>query len=101
MQHTFEGAGAPGSTPTSRNAHYTNTLNGDTYISTGTSSAADWKLLDVATAVGVNVTIDSYLDPNGVLVGSPGDIYKSAAALGGDGSVWFKVSGTATDTVWE
>lgn len=99
-QHTFEGSGPPASTPTVNGAHYTDTLNGDAYISTGTSSAADWKLLDVATAVGVNVTIDSYLVPNGVLVGSPGDMYKSAEDLGGDGSLWFKISGVATNTGW-
>jgi hypothetical protein len=40
-------------------------------------------------------------DPNGVQVGSVGDVYHSRVALGGDGSTWWKVSGTGTTTVWE
>lgn len=46
-------------------------------------------------------TSGAAFDPNGSVTGSPGDIYKSAISLGGDGSEWFKVSGTATNTGWE
>ena len=41
------------------------------------------------------------LDPNGVQSGSVGDVYHSKVSLGGDGSTWWKVSGTGTTTVWE
>jgi hypothetical protein len=41
------------------------------------------------------------LDPNGVQVGSVGDVYHSRLGLGGDGSTWWKVTGTATNTGWE
>lgn len=40
-------------------------------------------------------------DPNGNVTGSPGDIYLSSIPAGGDGSVWFKVTGTDTNTGWE
>lgn len=40
------------------------------------------------------------LDPNGVVTGSVGDVYHSRIAVGGDGSVWWKTTGTATDTGW-
>ncbi len=42
-QHTFSGAGAPGFTPSARGQHYTDTTSGVSYLSVGTSSAADWK----------------------------------------------------------
>ncbi len=50
---------------------------------------------------GAAFTAAAGLDPNGVVIGSPGDAYKSAISLGGDGSRWDKVSGVATDTGWE
>lgn len=100
MQHVFEGSGPPGTTPPALALHYTDTLNGDAYLSVGTSSAADWKLLDVATGA-VQSTTGAFLDPNGNVTGSVGDIFKSAESLGGDGTLWFKVSGTATDSGWE
>lgn len=42
-QHVFRGSGAPATTPTVVGQHYIDTLNGVSYISTGTSSSADWK----------------------------------------------------------
>lgn len=41
------------------------------------------------------------LDPNGVQSGSVGDVYHSRVSLGGDGSTWWKVSGTSSTSVWE
>lgn len=35
----------PNTTPTKRGIHYRNTVTGDVWIATGTSSASDWKLL--------------------------------------------------------
>jgi hypothetical protein len=43
----------------------------------------------------------SALDPNGTITGSIGDVYHSRLGLGGDGSTWWKVTGTATNTGWE
>lgn len=54
-----------------------------------------------ASPVSYNVTIGAGLDPNGVVVGSVKDLYKSAVSLGGDGSFWVKTSGTATSAGWE
>ncbi len=99
MQHTFEGTGPPGFTPTSLGAHYTDTSSGDAYMSIGTSSAADWLFLDVTTSR--VLTSGAFSDPNGNVVGNVNDMYKSAVSLGGDGSLWVKVTGTATDTGWE
>lgn len=42
----------------------------------------------------------AHLDPNGNVTGSVGDVYHSRIAVGGDGSVWWKTTGTATDTGW-
>lgn len=42
----------------------------------------------------------AHLDPNGNVTGSVGDVYYSRIAVGGDGSVWWKTTGTATDTGW-
>lgn len=53
-----------------------------------------------AGASGPAMTIGSALDPNGVVVGAVKDMYKSAVALGGDGSLWVKTTGTG-DTGWE
>lgn len=43
-QHIFSGAGAPATTPTGIGHHYIDTTSNDSYISVGTSSAADWQL---------------------------------------------------------
>lgn len=53
-----------------------------------------------ASPVSYNVTIGASLDPNGVVVGSVKDLYKSAVSLGGDGSWWVKVTGSGA-TGWE
>jgi len=45
LQHKFSGAGAPSTTPARLNDHYTNTVTGDAYISVGTTSSADWKIV--------------------------------------------------------
>lgn len=46
MLHTYEGVIAPGFTPAAVNLHYTNTATGETYISVGTASSADWLLMN-------------------------------------------------------
>lgn len=42
----------------------------------------------------------AFTDPNGNVTGSVGDVYKSRIALGGDGTVWWKETGTGTNTGW-
>lgn len=42
----FSGSGAPSSTPTVLGQMYINTSNAKIYISTGTSSSADWTLIN-------------------------------------------------------
>jgi len=42
-QHIFTGIGAPSFAPTKLGQHYIETSTGTSYISTGTSSTADWK----------------------------------------------------------
>lgn len=49
---------------------------------------------------GVTANVGGFLDPNGNVTGSVGDTYYSRFADGGDGSTWFKGSGTATNTGW-
>lgn len=48
-----------------------------------------------------NVTIGGFLDPNGSVVGNVKDLYFSSPALGGDGTMKVKTSGTGTNTGWE
>lgn len=43
----------------------------------------------------------AFLDPNGNVTGSLGDVYHSRVAAGGDGSTWWKVAGSGTNTNWE
>lgn len=40
------------------------------------------------------------LDPNGIITGTVGDVFHSRVSLGGDGSTWWKVSGSG-NTGWE
>lgn len=42
VQHIVTGAGAPSAAPPAVGAHYIDTTNKETYVSTGTASAADW-----------------------------------------------------------
>jgi hypothetical protein len=49
---------------------------------------------------GPDVKFSGDLDPNGVITGSVDDIFKSVESLGGDGSIWVKHTGTATNTGW-
>lgn len=44
--------------------------------------------------------IGADFDPNGIVTGAVGDTYLSALSLGGDGSVWYKTSGSG-NTGWE
>jgi hypothetical protein len=52
-------------------------------------------------ADGAGVTSGAYIDPNGFVSGSEGDIYHSAISLGGDGTIWVKVSSGTGNTGWE
>lgn len=42
----------------------------------------------------------AFTDPNGNVTGSVGDLYYSRIAIGGDGTLWAKTTGTATNTGW-
>lgn len=75
--HSKSGAGAPTTTPEKRNQHYTNTSNGDTYISTGTSSSADWKLLATGSSA-----VSSVFGRSGAIIAQPGDY--TATQVGAD-----------------
>lgn len=57
--HNSNGSGAPGDTPAKLGQHYTNTANGDIYIANGTSSSADWVLLQDAATVGTIASQDA------------------------------------------
>lgn len=48
--HIFTGTAAPATTPTAVGHHYVDTVAGKSYISTGTSSSADWKLMSTASS---------------------------------------------------
>lgn len=81
------GSGAPVSTPTKVAQHYTDTVGGIAYISTGTSSSADWKQV-------------SNVSQNGGYIGVKGADIASAsttdlATATGD---WVDVTGTTTIT---
>lgn len=54
-QHIFSGSGAPASTPTAIGQHYIDTTNGASYISVGTTSAADWESADASAAIAAHV----------------------------------------------
>jgi hypothetical protein len=56
--HILSGSGAPVTTPTKIGQHYIDTTNGKPYVSTGTSSSADWK---DTTSVGTNTVTNSNL----------------------------------------
>jgi hypothetical protein len=75
--HSRSGAGAPTTTPTKVNQHYTNTSNGDTYIATGTSSSADWKLV----ATGMS-SVSSVFGRTGAVTAQTGDY--TATQVGAD-----------------
>lgn len=57
--HNTNGTGAPATTPTKLGQHYTDTSSGDAYLSTGIASAADWKLVQDAAALGTIATQDA------------------------------------------
>lgn len=59
-----------------------------------------WVAQTAGTGAGLTYHSGAALDPNGVIVGSPGDVYFSKPSGGGDGSVWWKTSG-AGNTGWE
>lgn len=74
---------------------------GDLYFNTGDGYNSVWTLFaSGGGGGGPDVKFNSFLDPNGNVTGSVDDIYKSVESLGGDGSVWFKQTGTATNTGW-
>lgn len=54
-RHIFQGAGAPATAPSRIGQHYIDTLNGITYVSAGTSTAADWKPSDASLAIANHV----------------------------------------------
>jgi hypothetical protein len=45
-QHIYTGTAAPATTPAAVGHHFIDTTGGNAYISTGTSSSADWKLVN-------------------------------------------------------
>lgn len=55
MRHIFTGSGAPVTAPTRVGQHYIDTLNKLTYVSAGTSTAADWKPSDATVAIAAHV----------------------------------------------
>ena len=74
----------------------TDTGNGFFWDFDGAAWAPAW-----VSGTGGAFTAAGTLDPNGAITGSPGDQFKSAISLGGDGSLWVKVSGVGTNTGWE
>lgn len=60
--HIFTGSGAPATTPLGVGNHYVDTLNDETYISVGTASSADWKLLSAANSF-ATINAPSGTDP--------------------------------------
>lgn len=86
-----------------------NTESGRFYIDIGTgdfyeNQGGSWVLVFSTGGGGGGAGLTYYqgsaLDPNGVVTGSIGDVYYSRIAVGGDGSVWWKTTGTATNTGW-
>lgn len=64
--HILSGSGAPATTPTKIGQHYIDTTNGNSYISTGTSSSADWKLTGGASGLATVATTGAHSDLSGI-----------------------------------
>lgn len=81
MLHELSGAGAPSTTPTAINQHYTNTTNGDIYFSKGTTSAADWVLMTTGAA-----PVTSVFGRTGAVTAQTGDYTYSQVGADASGS---------------
>lgn len=72
------------------------------YFNTGDGYNTDWTEFSIGAGGGAGLTYhqSGALDPNGVVTGAVGDVFHSRVASGGDGSTWWKVSGSG-NTGWE
>lgn len=72
------------------------------YFNTGDGRNTTWTQFVAVGGNGAGLTYhqSGALDPNGSVVGTVGDVFHSRVSQGGDGSVWWKVSGTG-NTGWE
>lgn len=72
-QHIFSGSGAPATTPTAIGQHYVDTLNGNSYLSVGTTSSGDWKLAGSAgsgsSAIAIGTSIISGITGSILFIG--------------------------------
>lgn len=91
------GYGPPSDTSGFNGYTYVDLSSGDLYVKYGDI----WVIQAAGTGAGLTYHQGAFLDPNGNVTGSIGDVYHSRVASGGDGSTWWKVSGTNSNTVWE
>lgn len=94
-QHVFSGAGAPATTPTAIGQHYIDTTTKVSYISVGTTSAADWESSDAATEMAAHLAApdphpqyetaaeaQAKVDAHADLTNNPHGVTKSQVGLG-------------------
>ena len=83
VQHVVTGTTAPATAPPSVAAHYVNTVSGEHYISTGTTTAADWGYPVVSSVrAGVELTDAGTLALSTAV--SRVTVYQTAPATGAD-----------------
>jgi hypothetical protein len=78
------------------------TVNEVLYVNTGSGYNTTWTEYSASGGGGAGLTYHQSgdLDPNGVITGSVGDVFHSRVSAGGDGTTWWKVSGSG-NTGWE
>lgn len=72
------------------------------YVNTGEDRNSEWTEFTGTAGSGAGLTYhqSGALDPNGSVTGTVGDVFHSRVSQGGDGSTWWKVSGSG-NTGWE
>jgi hypothetical protein len=95
-KHIFKGTTAPTFAPKQVGHHFVNTANGDTYISVGTTSSADWKIvslsIDDKAKVSATDTTSGYLLAK---LSSGSGIALTEQNIGGNETLQISVTGAA------
>lgn len=79
-QHIYSSTSDPASAPAAIGHHWVNTSSGDTWIATGTSSAADWKKVNNAVDTGITTLNGLTADPQTFATGTSGSDFNISSA---------------------
>lgn len=79
-QHIYSSTSDPASAPAAIGHHWVNTSSGDTWIATGTSSAADWKKVNNTAGSGITTLNTLTADPQTFATGTSGSDFNISSA---------------------